>query len=91
MHHLVGFYAREFKEAWYSGEDNAINRHIDIPTIYLPLKTIRNIATNKDTNASNTNVENLPTSATHQSSHSTILDNEEHSSMTTHLSTTVDQ
>ena len=91
MHHLVGFYAREFKEAWYSGDDNAINRHIDIPTIYLQLKTIRKIAPNNDTNASNTNVENLPTSAIHQSSDFTIPDNEEHSSMTTHPSTTVDQ
>ena len=91
MHRLVGFYAREFKEAWYSEEDNAINRHIDIPTIHLQLKTSRKIATDNDTNASNTSVENLPTSATHQSNLSTIPDNEEHSSMTMHPSTTVDQ
>ena len=60
--HLLGRaqtkHARESKEAWYSGEDNTINRHLDIPTIYLQLKTIRQIATNNDTNTTNTNVEN---------------------------------
>ena len=35
----------------------------------------------------NTNVENLPTSATHRSNHSTISENEVHSCMTTHPST----
>ena len=34
-------HAREFKEAWYSTDDNTINRHIDIPTVYLQLKTVR--------------------------------------------------
>ena len=28
-------HAREFKEAWYSIDGNTINRHVEIPTIYL--------------------------------------------------------
>ena len=63
--HLLGRaktkHAREFKEAWYSTDDNTINRHIDIPTVYLQLKTVRKFATNNDTNINNTNVKNLPT------------------------------
>ena len=31
-------HAREFKEAWHSLDKQTFNRHIDIPTIYLPLK-----------------------------------------------------
>ena len=92
--HLLGRaqtkHAREFKEAWYSTDDNTINRHIDIPTVYLQLKTVRKVATNNDTNINNTNVKNLPTSATRQSNHCTNPDNEVHSSMTTHPSTTND-
>ena len=30
-------YAREFKEAWHSTDDDTINRHIDIPKVYLQL------------------------------------------------------
>ena len=30
---------REFKEAWDITDDDTINRHIDIPTVYLQLKT----------------------------------------------------
>ena len=56
--------------------------------MHLKLKTIRKIATKNDTNATNTNAENLPTSATHQSNHSIIPDNEVQPSMTTHPSTT---
>ena len=83
-------HAREFKEAWYSTDDNTINRHIDIPNVYLQLETVRKVATNNDTNINKTNVKNLPTPATRQSNHSANLDNEVHSSMTTHPSTTND-
>ena len=31
-------HAREFKEAWYSIDNNTINRHIDIPPAFLQLK-----------------------------------------------------
>ena len=34
-------HAREFKEAWFSTDDNTINRHIDIPAVYHQLKTER--------------------------------------------------
>ena len=46
-------HAREFKEAWYSIDANTINRHIEIPTIYFQLKTIRNNPTNKDNTMAN--------------------------------------
>ena len=75
---------------WYSGEDNTIKRHIDIPTIYLQLETVRKIATNNGTHTTNINVENLPTSATHEPNYSIIPDNEVHPSMTTYPSTTND-
>ena len=83
-------HAREFIQAWYSTDNNSINRHIDIPTVYLQLKTVRKVATNNDTNINKTNVKNLPTPATRQSNHSTNPDNEVHLSMTTHPSTTND-
>ena len=57
--------------------------------MHLQLKTIRNDHKN-DTNATNTNVENLPTSVTHQLNHSIIPDNEAHPSTTTHPLTTND-
>ena len=44
----------------------------------------------KTISSNNTNVKNLPTSATRQSNHCTNPDNEVHSSMTTHPSTTND-
>ena len=31
-------HAREFKEAWYSVDKNAINPYIDIPPVFLQLK-----------------------------------------------------
>ena len=31
-------HAREFKEAWYSIDNNTMNRHIDIPPAFLQLK-----------------------------------------------------
>ena len=61
---------------------------IDIPTIYLQLRTVRKVATNNDTN--NINGKNLPTSATRQSNHYTNPHNELHSCMTAHPSTTND-
>ena len=48
-------HTREFKEAWYSTDSNTINRHIDIPTIYLQLKTLHRSSTNIDVNMTNTN------------------------------------
>ena len=64
-------HAREFKEAWYSIDGNTINRQVEIPTIYLQLKTTRKFPTNNDT-MTNTNFQiTLPsTSATQQSKHS---------------------
>ncbi len=47
-------HAREFKEAWYCTNSNTINRHIDIPTIYLQLKTLHRSSTNIDVNMTNT-------------------------------------
>ncbi len=47
-------HAREFKEVWYSTDSNTINRHIDIPTIYLQLKTLHRSSTN-DVNVTNIN------------------------------------
>ena len=41
-------YAREFKEAWHSTDDT-INRHIDIPTVYLQFKTVRKNSVNNNT------------------------------------------
>ena len=46
-------HAREFKEAWYSIDANTINKHIEIPTIYLQLKTIRKYPTNKNNTMAN--------------------------------------
>ncbi len=64
-------HAREFKEAWYSTDSNTINRHIDIPTIYLQLKTLHRSSTNIDVNMTNTNnVALMSTSTTQHSNHS---------------------
>ena len=38
-------HARELKEAWHSIDKNTINRHIDIPTVYLQLKQSDNLTT----------------------------------------------
>ena len=86
-------HACEFKEAWYSIDTNTINRHIEIPTIYLQLKTIRNNPTNKNntmTNDINFPITLFSTSATQQPNHSNdiISINQTHSTMTTHSSTT---
>ena len=39
-------------------DGNTTNRNIDIPSVYLQLKTVRDVATNNDTNM--TDVENRP-------------------------------
>jgi hypothetical protein len=57
-------HAREFKEAWHSMDNNTINRHVDIPTIYLQLKMTPNASTNNNTNT------NLPTTLPHTSTNS---------------------
>ena len=36
-------HAREFKEAWHSVDKNTINRHIDIPPVFLQLKNSSNL------------------------------------------------
>jgi hypothetical protein len=41
-------HARKFKEAWYSIDGNTINRHVEIPTIYLQLKTTFKCPTNNN-------------------------------------------
>ena len=71
-------HAREFKEAWYSIDANTINGHIEIPTIYLQLKTIRKNPTNKNVNNTMANDINFPitllsTPATQQSNHSNYV------------------
>ena len=86
-------HAREFKEAWYSMDANTINRHIEIPTIYLQLKTIRNNPTNKNnTMANDINFPTtlLSTPATQQSNHfnDVISIDQTHSTTTTHSLTT---
>ena len=86
-------HAREFKEAWYSIGANTINRHIEIPTIYLQLKTIRNNPTNKNNtmaNDINFPITVLSTPVTHQSnlSNDVISTDQTHSTTTTHSSTT---
>ena len=65
-------HAREFKEAWYSIDGNTINRHVEIPTVYLQLKTTRKCPTNNNDTMTNTNFQiTIPsTSATQQSKHS---------------------
>ena len=91
-------YTREFKEAWHSTDDDSINRHIDIPTVYLQLKTVRKNSANNDTNITNTNIVGFPialqsTSRTRHSYHSNdtlIPYNNVQSSMTTHPSITND-
>ncbi len=87
-------HAREFKEAWHSTDGNTINRHIDIPTIYLQLKTLHRSSTNNDVNMTNTNnvhspIALLSTSTTQYSnrSHNNTPDNRVQSTMTTHPST----
>ena len=77
-------------------KDDTINRHIDIPTVYLQFKTVRKNSVNNDTNITNIDIVNLPitlqsASRTHHSynSHDTIIPNNNvESSMTTHSSTT---
>ena len=86
-------HAREFKEAWYSMDANTINRHIEIPTIYLQLKTIRNNPTNKNnTMANDINFPTtlLSTPTTQQSNHfnDVISIDQTHSTTTTHSLTT---
>ena len=91
-------YAREFKEAWHSTDDDTIDRHIDIPTAYLQLKTERKNSVNNDTKITNINIVNLPitlqsTSRTYHSynfNNTLIPNNNMQSSMTTHPSTTND-
>ena len=93
-------HGREFKEAWYSTDDNTINRRINIPTVYLQLKTVRKVTTNNNININNSNnivknninniFKNLPTTATRQSNHTTNPDSKVHSSMATNPSTTND-
>ncbi len=78
-------HAREFKEAWYSTGSNTINRHIEIPTIYLQLKTLHRSSTNIDVNMTNTNnvdvpIARLSTSTTQNSNHS----NKRHPETSTH-------
>jgi hypothetical protein len=53
-------HAREFKEAWYSIDGNTINRHVEIPTVYLQLKTTRKCPTNNNDTMTNTNNPNIP-------------------------------
>ena len=36
-------HGREFKEAWHSVDKNTINRHIDIPPVFLQLKNSSNL------------------------------------------------
>ena len=86
--------AREFKEAWHSTDDDTINRHIDIPTVHLQLKTVRKNSVNNNTKITNTNIENNPIilqsrSTTHpyNSNNTLIPNNNMQSSMTTHLLT----
>ena len=86
-------HAREFKEAWYSIDANTINQHIEIPTIYLQLKTIRKYPTNKNNtmaNDINFPITFLSTPATQQSNHSNdvISIYQTYSTTTTHSSTT---
>ena len=88
-------YTREFKEAWHSTDDDTINRHIDIPTVYLQLKTVRKNSVNNNTKITNTNIVNNPitlqsrsTTHSYNSNDILILNNNVQSSMTTHLSTT---
>ena len=79
-------------------EDDTINRHIDIPTVYLQFKTVRKNSVNNDTNITNIDIVNLPitlqsTSRTHHyynSNDTLIPNNNVESSMTTHPSTTSD-
>ena len=35
-------HAREFKEAWYSINENTINGHIEVPTVFLQLRHFHN-------------------------------------------------
>ena len=86
-------YAREFKEAWHSTDDDTINRHIDIPTVYLQLKTVRKNSVNNNTKITNTNIVNNPitlqsrsTTHSYNSNDTLIPNNNVQSSMTTHLS-----
>jgi hypothetical protein len=56
-------HAREFKEAWYSIDGNTINRQVEIPTIYLQLKTTRKCPTNNNdtmTTSPQNNNSNIP-------------------------------
>ena len=81
--HLLG--RAQTKHAWYSTDDNTINRHIGIPTVYLQLETVSKVATNNDTNIHNTNNKNVNLTIS-----PTLHANEVHSSMTKHPSTTND-
>ncbi len=72
-----------------------INRHIDIPTIHLQLKTLYRSSTNNDVNMTHTNNVNFPIallskSTTQHSNHSnnTTPNNKVQSTITTHPSTT---
>ena len=75
----------------YSIDGNTINRHVEIPTVYLQLKTTRKFATNNNDTMTNNNFQiTIPsTSATQQSKHSNdaIPSSGIHSTMTTHSST----
>ena len=84
-----------FKEAWHSTDDDTINRHIDIPTVYLQLKTVRKNSVNNNTKITNTNIVNNPitfqsrsTTHSYNSNDTLIPNNNVQSSMTAHLSTT---
>ncbi len=72
-----------------------IDRHIDIPTIYLQLKTLHRSSTNIDVNMTNTNNVDVPialmsTSTIQHSNHSNdnTPNNKVQSTITTHPSTT---
>ncbi len=82
-------HAREFKEAWYSTDSSTINRHIDIPTIYLQHKTLHRSFTN-DVNMTNINNVHSPIAllSTYTTQYSNRSNNNKvQSTMTTHPST----
>ena len=69
LNHADTRHAREFKEAWHSLENLAINRHIDIPAAYQQLQQHQNIS--RGSKATNRNAEqnqpiNLPLKPTNQ-------------------------
>ncbi len=74
----------------YSTDSNTINRHIDIPTIYLQLKTLHRASTN-DVNMTNINnvhspiaLLSTPTTRHSDRSNNNTPDNKVQLTMTTH-------